>query len=188
MKNVLTKSKALISVSVSFPPSPSTSFKEINVLNKSTWPSDPSEPLVLCSSRIEVKKASKRRCSFFILPTTPCKSKLLSGVIKSPMLNTPANTISSTTIALNSSASISPPPPPWPTTRRPSMTRDIAFVAHAFSNWPMLTGLCPALAIVCTRLLTSSYEVSKNLNNSKQMLIFDTFICISDFLYKNLNN
>ncbi|GFZ17019.1 Cytochrome P450 superfamily protein [Actinidia rufa] len=102
-----------------------------------------------------VRNESNLPWSFFILAATPWRSSHSRAGIKSPMLNTPDSTISSTTICLNSSAFASPPPLPSPNTLRPSITRPSALVVHTFSScprfivvsWPALTSARVSIAI-----------------------------------------
>ncbi|GER41957.1 coronin-1A [Striga asiatica] len=152
----LTKSRALISISVSLPFSPSsTSFIEIKAPNKSMCCSTaPCRPSALRSSITLLKNVSNLLCSFFILDTTPCRSKPSSTGIKSPMFNTPDRTMSSTTIPLNSSDFSSTPP----NTRLPRVARASAFVAQTYRIWPRRTGACcgPAFSRSRTRIPTSS--------------------------------
>ncbi|KAM1081127.1 hypothetical protein PS2_015380 [Malus domestica] len=115
--------------------------------------------LLLCSSTMAVKKASNLLCSFFIFPATPCKSSHSREGMKSPMLNTPANTIISTTMDLNSSAFGSSPPMPLPKSLRPTITRPRAFTVHTFSSCAKFTGFDPALANPCASTPTSSYNI-----------------------------
>ncbi|KAM0024573.1 hypothetical protein Hdeb2414_s0022g00617351 [Helianthus debilis subsp. tardiflorus] len=103
------------------------------MLNKSPCP-DPLPLPDLCSSRITLRNESNCACSFFIFFVIPYRSSQSSARIKSPILNSPANTINSTTISLNSSAFGSPPPLPSPNTLRPNITRTNAFVVHILSN------------------------------------------------------
>ncbi|KAF4403068.1 hypothetical protein G4B88_027839 [Cannabis sativa] len=96
--------------------------------------------MCIACTRVAVNSLTMRKP--MVIPTqilrpapnaTPCKSSHSNAGTNSPMLNIPARTITSTTMALNSSALASLAPLPSPNTRYPSITRPRAFTVHKFS-------------------------------------------------------